>query len=129
MDRKLTPMGIARLVMYVVFAAVGLAGFVVNSLGMNELGTLLGSIAAPGLAVVGGTAAFNLPKAPDQSPAGGFSVGAVLPALFRIGEAADLYVKQVGGSAVGRHALPEGEPEVPAAETGDEAYLSSVRGV
>lgn len=91
MQTQLNAAGYTRLAIYAISAMVGLAAVVTTTLGMGDLGTLLGAIAGAGAAVTGGTAAFNLPKAPDQHKTAGFDLGAVLSALPSIMAAAQAY--------------------------------------
>lgn len=91
MTNQINPMGWVRLAIYILSALVGIAAVAVNAVGMGELSALLGTIAGAGAAVTGGTAAFNLPKAPDQNRTGGIDVLSVLPALNDIAQAARTY--------------------------------------
>lgn len=77
MKTELSVMAIVRLVIYGISALMGLSALFAMQLGSNDLATLLTSISSGLLVLVGGTAAFNLPKAPDvkdgatsQRPAG-----------------------------------------------------------
>ena len=91
MNAKLNPAGWTRLIIYVISGLVGLAAVVVNALGMGELSLLLGTVAGAGAAITGGTAAANLPKAPDQSRDGGLELEKLMPAILEIVGAASAY--------------------------------------
>lgn len=129
--KKLNPMGWVRLVIYILSSLVGLAAVVVNTLGYSDLGVMLGTVAGAAAAITGGTATYNLPAAPDNKGGklGGIDLAAALPALFNIGKAAEVYVKQSQAEPSGRHALEESATPGAAAVGGDEAYLRDVRGV
>lgn len=125
MKQQLNAMGIIRLVIYILSALVGLAAVVVNAVGMGELATVLGTAAGAVAAITGGTASYNLPKAPDQSKLGGFQVQEFLPAIREIAAAANTYRGEVNYEP--RHAIDE-EPS-PGVEPGSTAdYAASVRG-
>ena len=81
MKKSLTTGGIVRLVIYVLGALTGLAALVLPLFGFTAAGALLGTLAALFAAVTGGTATYNLPKAPDQS---NVDVAAILPALMAL---------------------------------------------
>lgn len=92
MNTKLNPAGWVRLVLYVLSALVGVAAVLATTLGYGELAGLLGTLAGTGAAVTGGTAAYNLPKAPDQNSAlGGLDVTEILKAIPVIAGAAQTY--------------------------------------
>lgn len=91
MNSNLNPAGWVRLVIYVISALVGVGAVVATTLGYGEVAGLLGTLAGAGAAVTGGTAVYNLPKAPDQSPTAGFDVTAVLGALPAIADAVSQY--------------------------------------
>ncbi|MGJ4077215.1 hypothetical protein ACN4BX_09185 [Corynebacterium macclintockiae] len=95
-QQKLTPMAWVRLVIYVISALVGLAAVVATTLGYTDIAALLGTLAGAGAAITGGTAAANLPKAPDQDKLGGLDLTAALQALPTIAAAAQTYQQQVG---------------------------------
>lgn len=107
MNTKLNPAGYTRLFLYVISALVGIAAVVANTLGYGDLSTLLGTLAGAGAAITGGTAVANLPKAPDQAPAGGLDVAAVMPALLEVAAAAKTY--QAAMAYAPKHAA-EDEP-------------------
>lgn len=108
---QITPAGWVRLSLYIISAMVGLAAVIVNVLGMGELSALLGTIAGAGATITGGTAAFNLEKAPDQSRTGGIDVSAAVPAILDIAAAARAYQAAVDYEP--RHATEaEDEPVV-----------------
>lgn len=91
MQTKLNPAGWVRLVLYVISALVGVGAVVATTLGYDGMAALLGTLAGTGAAVTGGTAAYNLPKAPDQSPTAGIDLAAVLRAFPTIADAAKQY--------------------------------------
>lgn len=62
----LTGAGWLRMVIYAVASLVGVAALVATSMGKPEWGEFLGTLASAGVALIGGTAIANLPKAPDQ---------------------------------------------------------------
>lgn len=108
-QQKLSPMAWVRLVIYVLAALVGIAAVVATTLGYGDIATLLGTLAGAGAAITGGTAAANLPKAPDQAPLAGIDLAAVLHALPTIAAAAQTYQQQATYEP--RHAVAEPEPE------------------
>lgn len=108
-QQKLTPMAWVRLVIYIISALVGLAAVVATTLGYTDIAALLGTLAGAGAAITGGTAAANLPKAPDQAPLAGLDLVAALQALPTIAAAAQTYQQQAGYEP--RHAMHEPEPE------------------
>lgn len=63
---NLTPGGWARLAIYALAALVGVASFAARLSGNVELSTALDQLMEPLIVIVGGTAAANLGKAPDQ---------------------------------------------------------------
>ena len=128
MNSKLNVAGYVRLAIYVLSALTGLAAVIVNTLGYSDLGILIGTVAGAGAAVTGGTATFNLEKAPDQDKAGGFQLNDALPAILEIAEAARAYQSAV--TYEGRHTAPEAISEAPeGAERATMAdYAASVRG-
>ena len=81
MKKSLTTGGIVRLVIYILGALTGLAALVLPLFGFTAAGALLGTLAALFAAITGGTATYNLPKAPDQS---NVDVAAILPALMAL---------------------------------------------
>ena len=83
MKNTLTTGGIIRLVIYVVSALIGLAALILPIVGFPALGALLGTISGAAAAITGGTATYNLPKAPDQS---GVDLQAILPAILALVE-------------------------------------------
>ena len=115
-QQKLTPMAWVRLVIYVISALVGLAAVVATTLGYGDIAALMGTLAGAGAAITGGTAVYNLPKAPDQDRFGGIDLTAALQALPTIAAAAQTYQQQVAYEP--RHAAPEVEPEVEGAYPG-----------
>lgn len=115
-QQKLTPMAWVRLIIYIISALVGLAAVVATTLGYTDIAALLGTLAGAGAAITGGTAAANLPKAPDQAPLAGIDLAAVLQALPTIAAAAQTYQQQATYEP--RHAAPEVEPEVEGAYPG-----------
>lgn len=110
MNFKLTPAGWARLLLYAVSALAGIVAVVANTLGYSDLSVLLGTLAGAGAAITGGTAAVNLPKAPDQAAAGGLNIAAIGPALLEIAEAAKMY--QAAMTYAPKHAAEEA-PQLP----------------
>lgn len=114
--QKLSPMAWVRLVIYVLAALVGIAAVVATTLGYGDIAALLGTLAGAGAAITGGTAAANLPKAPDQAPLAGLDLAAALQALPTIAAAAQTYQQQA--SYEPRHAAPEVEPEIEGAYPG-----------
>ena len=116
MNNTLNAMGWVRLVVYVISALIGVAAVVANTLGHGDIAVLLGTLAGAGAAITGGTAAANLPKAPDQAPLAGLDLVAALQALPTIAAAAQTYQQQA--SYEPRHAAPEVEPEVEGAYPG-----------
>ncbi|MFR9882495.1 hypothetical protein ACL1NM_11950 [Corynebacterium striatum] len=91
MHSKLNPAGWTRLIIYIISGLIGLTAVVVNALGMGDLSLLLGTVAGAGAAITGGTAAANLPKAPDQSRTGGLELEKLVPAILEIAAAASAY--------------------------------------
>ena len=89
MKNTLTTGGIIRLVIYVLSALIGLAALILPIVGFPALGALLGTISGAAAAITGGTATYNLPKAPDQS---GVDLAAVLPAIMALVEGIKGYV-------------------------------------
>lgn len=86
----LTPAGWLRMVVYAVASLVGVAALVATSMGKPEWGEYLGTLASAGVALIGGTAIANLPKAPDQNrPVKAQGVDAVLAVLRDILAATD----------------------------------------
>ena len=83
MKNTLTTGGIIRLVIYIVSALIGLAALILPIVGFPALGALLGTISGAAAAITGGTATYNLPKAPDQR---GVDLAAVLPAILALVE-------------------------------------------
>lgn len=103
MSTNLNPAGWTRLVIYVISALVGVAAVVATTLGYTEVSGLLGTLAAAGAAITGGTAVANLPKAPDQTSAtGGLDLQKIIPALHEISQAAQVYKQAM--QYEGRHA-------------------------
>lgn len=93
MKQKLNPMAWVRLVVYVLSALVGVAAVVATAVGQGEVAALLGTLAGAGAAVSGGTAVYNLPKAPDNDKLAGVDLTAVLAAIPTIANAAQTYQK------------------------------------
>lgn len=91
MQTKLNPAGWVRLVLYVISALVGVGAVVATTLGYDSIAALLGTLAGTGAAVTGGTAAYNLPKAPDQSPTAGLDLLALLRSFPEITDAVKQY--------------------------------------
>lgn len=89
--KKLEGWGLARLILYVISALVGIASAVLINLEFTELAQLLATVAGAGATVAGGTAVANLPKAPDQHKTGGVDTNQVVPALLDIAGAARKY--------------------------------------
>ena len=118
--QKLSPMAWVRLIIYIIAALVGLAAVVATTLGYGDIASLLGTLAGAGAAITGGTAAANLPKAPDQAPLAGLDLVAALQALPTIAAAAQTYQQQATYQP--RHAVAEPEPEP---ETGTYPGLDS----
>ena len=98
MKNTLTTGGTIRLVIYVLSALIGLAALILPIVGFPALGALLGTISGAAAAITGGTATYNLPKAPDQS---GVDLQAVLPAILALVEGVKSYT-------------PDGPVEAPA---------------
>lgn len=125
MENKLNVAGYIRLAVYVLAALTGLAAVIVNALGYTDIGVLVGTVAGAGAAITGGTATFNLPKAPDQNKMAGFDLSAALPAIMEIAAAAKAYQSAV--EYEGRHSAGEAASE--GADRGSMAdYAASVRG-
>lgn len=116
MNNTLNAMGWVRLVVYVISALIGTAAVVATTLGYTDIAALMGTLAGAGAAITGGTAVYNLPKAPDQDKFGGLDLTAALQALPTIAEAAQTYQQQAAYEP--RHAAPEVEPEVEGAYPG-----------
>lgn len=108
MNQKLNPMAWVRLVIYVLSALVGVAAVVATTLGYGDVAALLGTLAGAGAAVTGGTAVYNLPKAPDQDKLSGIDLTAILAALPTIAAAAQTSQQQ--STYEPRHAMHEPEP-------------------
>ena len=83
MKNTLTTGGTILLVIYVLSALIGLAALILPIVGFPALGALLGTISGAAAAITGGTATYNLPKAPDQS---GVDLQAILPAILALVE-------------------------------------------
>lgn len=83
MKNTLTTGGTIRLVIYVLSALIGLAALILPIVGFPALGALLGTVSGAAAAITGGTATYNLPKAPDQH---GVDLAAVLPAIMALVE-------------------------------------------
>ncbi len=109
MSQKLNPMAWVRLVLYVISALVGVAAVVATTLGYGDMAALLGTLAGAGAAVTGGTAVYNLPKAPDQDKLSGIDLTAILAALPAITTAAQTYSQSMAYEP--RHAAAEIEPQ------------------
>lgn len=62
----LTPAGWVRLGLYVITVLVGLVAYVAGQLGAVEVSTAFTSMSTALAVLIGGTAAANVPKAPDQ---------------------------------------------------------------
>lgn len=125
MKNNLNVAGYVRLAIYILAALTGLAAVIVNALGFSDLGVLIGTVAGAGAAITGGTATYNLPKAPDQSKTGGFELNDALPAILEIAAAAKAY--QSAMEYEGRHSANEAVSD--SAERGTMAdYAASVRG-
>lgn len=125
MKNNLNVAGYVRLAIYILAALTGLAAVIVNALGFSDLSVLIGTVAGAGAAITGGTATFNLPKAPDQSKTGGFELNDALPAILEIAAAAKAY--QAAVEYEGRHSADEAVSD--GAERGTMAdYAASVRG-
>lgn len=125
MNNKLNTAGYIRLAVYILAALTGLAAVIVNALGYSDMSVLIGTVAGAGAAITGGTATFNLPKAPDQNKMGGFDLSEALPAIMEIAAAARAYQSAV--EYEGRHSANEAVSE--AVESGSMAdYAASVRG-
>lgn len=105
MNTNPNPAGYVRLALYILSALVGLAAVVINVLGYTDLSVLLGTVAGGAATITGGTATFNLPKAPDQDKAGGFLLDKALPAILDIASAARAYQSAVEYEA--RHSAEE----------------------
>lgn len=91
MNSTLNPAGWVRLIIYVISALVGVGAVAATTLGHGDIAALLGTLAGAGAAVTGGTAVYNLPKAPDQSPTAGIDLAALLRAFPTIADAAKQY--------------------------------------
>lgn len=109
MKNTLTTGGTIRLVIYVVSALIGLAALILPIVGFPALGALLGTISGAAAAITGGTATYNLPKAPDQGH--GVDVAAILPAILALVEGIKGYTPDVPVEAP---AEPAVTVEVPA---------------
>lgn len=83
MKNHLTTGGTVRLVIYVLSALVGLGALIAPLVGFPALGALLGTVSGAAAAITGGTATYNLPKAPDQR---GVDLQAILPAILALVE-------------------------------------------
>ncbi|OFT91394.1 hypothetical protein [Corynebacterium sp. HMSC28B08] len=105
MNQKLNPMAWVRLVIYVIAALVGVAAVVASTVGQTDIAALLGTLAGAGAAITGGTAVYNLPKAPDQDKLAGIDLTAVLAAIPTIAGAAQTYQNAMAYEP--RHAEPE----------------------
>lgn len=119
MKNTLTTGGTIRLVIYVLSALVGLAALILPVVGFPALGALLGTISGAAAAITGGTATYNLPKAPDQS---GVDLAAVLPAIMALVEGVKGYVPD---GPVDAPTEPVVSVEVP--ETASNATLEQLR--
>lgn len=114
MKNTLTTGGTIRLVIYVLSALIGLAALILPIVGFPSLGALLGTVSGAAAAITGGTATYNLPKAPDQGH--GVDVAAILPAILAIVEGVKGYVPDgPAGEPVEAPAGPVATVEVPEA--------------
>ena len=119
MKNTLTTGGTIRLVIYVVSALIGLAALILPIVGFPALGALLGTISGAAAAITGGTATYNLPKAPDQS---GGDLQAILPAIMALVEGVKNYTPD---STVEAPAEPVATVEVP--ESAPQSTLEALR--
>lgn len=119
MKNALTTGGTIRLVIYVVSALIGLAALILPIVGFPALGALLGTISGAAAAITGGTATYNLPKAPDQR---GVDLAAVLPAIMALVEGVKGYVPD---GSVDAPTEPVASVEVP--ETAPNTTLEQLR--
>lgn len=119
MKNTLTTGGTIRLVIYVLSALIGLAALILPVVGFPALGALLGTISGAAAAITGGTATYNLPKAPDQS---GVDLAAVLPAILALVEGIKGYVPD---GPVDAPAEPVATVDVP--ETAPNTTLEQLR--
>lgn len=87
--KDITTKGLIRLGIFLVASLVGLAGVAANFLGYGDAAGLLGGISAGLLPIVGGTASYNIEKAPDQ--AFPVNVEKVLPGISTISGAVREY--------------------------------------
>lgn len=112
MKNTLTTGGTIRLVIYVVSALIGLAALILPIVGFPALGALLGTISGAAAAITGGTATYNLPKAPDQQGYG-VDVAAILPAILALVEGVKGYTPDVPVDAPAEPVEPAATVEVP----------------
>ena len=119
MKNTLTTGGTIRLVIYVLSALIGLAALILPIVGFPALGALLGTISGAAAAITGGTATYNLPKAPDQS---GVDLQAILPAILALVEGVKNYTPD---SPVEAPAEPAVTVEVP--ESAPQSTLETLR--
>lgn len=113
--KNLEGWGIARMVLYVISALMGVASAVLINLEFTELAQMLATIAGAGATVAGGTAVANLPKAPDQHKTGGMDTGQLVPAILEIAGAARKYSEEMSYQGTHRAAEPAENPGAPAA--------------
>lgn len=119
MKNTLTTGGTIRLVIYVLSALIGLAALILPVVGFPALGALLGTVSGAAAAITGGTATYNLPKAPDQR---GVDLQAVLPAILALVEGVKNYVPD---SPVEAPAEPVATVDVP--ESAPQSTLEALR--
>ena len=119
MKNTLTTGGTIRLVIYVLSALIGLAALILPIVGFPALGALLGTISGAAAAITGGTATYNLPKAPDQS---GVDLQAILPAILALVEGVKNYTPD---SPVEAPAEPAVTVKVP--ESAPQSTLETLR--
>lgn len=124
--KNLTTGGWVRLVIYVVGSLIGLAALVAAILGFNDLALLMGTIAGGAASVTGGTAIFNLEKAPDNKTP--VDAREVLPAFLEIMAAAREYGSR--DQEAGGHEVPAPAPVSPSpdpAPSGGNPTLDQLR--
>lgn len=80
--QNITTRGIIRLVIYVLGALAGLAAAILPALGIGDYTALLTAIAGAAAVITGGTAAYNIERAPDQHR--DLDLGALLPSIIAI---------------------------------------------
>lgn len=116
MKTTLSPKALIRLTIYILGALIGLGALVAGILGYTDLAALLTTIAGASAAITGGTAVYNIEKAPGEGDPAGIDVEKVLPSVMAVFLAVRSYMDSA--PAVAAPADPAPAPEVPAVTPG-----------